>query len=80
MQPKLCTRCQFMVRPKSKLCAICGNREFAVVEIEPAPSPDLEPNASNAIRSVMHDFADDVALTAEKSVRAWHQIRKLISG
>jgi hypothetical protein len=83
--PKLCIRCQFAVPAKSKLCPICGCREFEQLQpITAAATPDLENNSelklSERIRSVLHDFADDVALTAEKSVSAWQQIQRLIRG
>jgi hypothetical protein len=81
MQPKLCTRCQFMVQPKSKLCSICGNRKFAAIEMEQAvAAPIAENNPADPLRTFMHDLADDVALTAEKSISAWRQIQKLIRG
>jgi hypothetical protein len=81
MQPKLCTRCQFVNEPKSKICRICGNRSFynpEVATVAPPPADDV--TAVNRGRQLMHDLADDVTLTAEKSARAWQQIKRLITG
>lgn len=85
MQQKLCSRCQFAVPASSKICPICGNKQFAKIEtvvVETAPMPDeisLD-KIVDRVRCVMHDFADDVTLTAEKSARALRQIQKLIRG
>lgn len=85
MQQKLCSRCQFAVPASSKICPICGNKTFAEIEavkVEAAPMTEevsLD-KVVNRVRCVMHDFADDVTLTAEKSARAWRQIQKLIRG
>jgi RNA polymerase subunit RPABC4/transcription elongation factor Spt4 len=82
MQPKFCARCQFVIPDKSKLCPICGSRKLALAQtavIEQAAESESS-NIVDKVRSVMHDFADDVALTMEKSGRAWSKMKRLIRG
>lgn len=82
MHSKICSRCQFQVPAKKRLCEACGCNQFTNIEhavAQPIPQ-QMETRIVDAARKFALDLADDIVLTAQKSARAYHQILRLIRG
>lgn len=82
MRPKFCIRCRFSVPAKSKLCPICGSKQFAVAEaaVLERALDEQDGNGANSVSGLIHEFAEEVSLTMMKSARAWHKMKRLIRG